>query len=466
MMTLPDDNSGCRSLRRLLTGLAFVSLLAGSGIATAQPGPAGGGDRPGVRESSNNPLQGAPAEVMPGAGRSGQTETKTPTDPDNPISVRVEVQHGVENAAIDSTDVTLRASRPKGPFERQEPKPEYEWTASTNDNGSVTFENVPKSLTETGLELHAAADYGGITYRSRRVPAAPDTNLTVEVFETTDSLENLSFARFRTVVKPWEGYLVFTQFYTLKQSGDRALNGNQPLGGRDQPGIPIELPLEAEGIQVQTGASNKTVNSTVFWQGTLRPGQSVPLRVRFSISASKPTFEFKQKLDYPASNVEVVAPIDVRYEKVSRLDDLRLSAPGFDTVETTDQVRNLRRNTDYIRAHGASLQAGETLRFKLYGLPFKEPLAPWIIFGLGLLGAVTIIGFAFREKRLMESDETTEQAISLLEEEREQLLDELASLEREWEAGQIDEVDYETERLRLQERLALLTQKLNELREE
>jgi hypothetical protein len=190
------------------------------------------------------------------------------------------------------------------------------------------------------------------------------------------------------------------------------------------------------------------------------------VRVRFSISASKPTYKYTQTLDYPADNVEVIAPIDVRYEKVPRLNDLRLAAPNFETVETTDSIPNLRRNTDYLHAHGRSLASGDTLQFKLYGLPFNQPIGPWIVFGLGLLGAIGIVGYAVREKQLMSNDETVDQAITVLEAEREELLDELAVLEQQWQDDGVDEVDYETEKLRLRERLALVTRKLDELREE
>lgn len=413
------------------------------------------GGRPAVHDGDGPPrMRGN----RPGRSRSNAEATG------ETISATVEVVHGVEDRPLTDTGVILRASRPRGPFEPKQPEPREEWTATTNAQGEATFDDIPKRLTTSGLELYAVATYGGIPFESSRVSIADGVNLTIEVFEQARDTSKVRIERIRTIVEPWEDYLVFVQFWTLALDGQRALDTTSLSGETFEKGLPLELPLDAEGIKASGRGETKVVNDTVYWKGVLKPGRSVSFQMRFSMPASTPSFVYEQRVDYPVDRLDVVVPLKTNYKKVGRLDGAVLKAPGFERVETMQSVPGLRRDLPSLYATGRSLEAGESFAFKLEGLPFDRRYGPWMTLALGLLGALGVFLFARRESRPLDSEEARAEAIETLEADRDRLLDELAHLEEAWDEGEIDEVDYETESLRLREQLSLIDDKLDELK--
>lgn len=382
------------------------------------------------------------------------------------ITVEVTVQHGAEDRSIGGTGVILRASRPRGPFEPGPPEPRQEWTSVADDQGMATFDDVPASLSRSGLELYAVATYNGIPFESSRISASDGANLTIDVFEQARDASNVRIERIRTIIEPWEDYLVFNQFWSLTVGGNRAVDTTSLGGKRFEKGLPLELPLNAEGIKASGRGETKIIDSTVNWKGVLKPGRTVSFRVRFSMPASTPSLVYEQSVDYPVDRLDVVLPLETDYEKVGRLDEASLSAPGFERVETTRNIPGLRRNVPSLYATGESLEAGESFAFQLQGLPFDRRIWPWIVIALGLLGGGGIFVLARRERDPLASEEGRSDAIETLEEDRDRLLDQLARLEDAYDTGEIDEVDYETESLRLREQLSLISDKLDELRDD
>jgi hypothetical protein len=116
-----------------------------------------------------------------------------------------------------------------------------------------------------------------------------------------------------------------------------------------------------------------------------------------------------------------------------------------------------------LTAKNRSIEPGGTLKFQLDGLPFNRPLGAWTALGLGILGALFVFGFARREKKRVEESHSSGELITMLEREREELLDELALLEEDYEDGRVSELEYERESLLLRERIALVMKKIGDL---
>ncbi|MFB6264754.1 MAG: hypothetical protein ABEL76_14185 [Bradymonadaceae bacterium] len=402
------------------------------------------------------------AIAAPGTALARDGGEETADQPSASISARVDVRHGAEDRPVEDATVLLRAARPKGPFEKGLPKARKTWSASTDADGVATFESLPSELASSGLELTAVVEYGGISFRSSSAPMADGARLSVDVYDKTPRAKGVRVRRLRTVVEPWEDYLVFTQFWYLQAPENRAVDTTLIENESGQTGLPIEFPTDAEGIEASGSGDTKVIDGTLYWKGTLTPNRTRRLRVRFSMSAKRSSFVYRQTVDYPTDEVEVALPIETNYEKHPRLNDASLAAKGFETVEYTTQIRGLKRGVEYLYASGRSLEAGESFAFKVDGLPFGRPKGPWIALILGLLGAagVAVYGFSGPVETEEESRADAEQQ---LRDEHDRLLDELADLERARERGELGDIDYEVESLRLRERLALVKEKLDEL---
>lgn len=379
------------------------------------------------------------------------------------FTIPVNVEHGASGKPVKDTAVILRASRPKGPFEPKEPEPKHEFVGETNQEGVAHFSQVPTSLLSTGLELYAVVTYGGIPFKSNRVAPSKAAHLSIDVYEKAQSADVLKVKQLQTVAQPWEGNLYFTQFWTLTVEGNQALDTSVLPGDEFSKGLPIVLPLKAKNINVNGPGETEVVDSTVHWTGTISPNETVNLQMRFRMTASSPSFVFEQSTDYPVEKVAVAVPLETKSEKIPRLDNVTLAAKGFESVEVTSNPPNLRPGKEYLYASGRSLKKSESYAVKISGLPFDQPITPWIFLGLGIAGIGFVFFFARREIGWTETEKGRQTALETLRAEREELLDELALIEQAWRDGDIDEIDYETETLRLRERLALVVRKINEL---
>lgn len=458
--------------KRLTTfACAVATLLLAQGVAAQsdpslqQQNPSGTTEsepgntiEPPTRGSTRAPSRARPsgrnaADSGTAAGEAADTESWRAT---------VEVVDGITGDPIPKTGVELKATRPVGPFESRDPEPKKSWTAQTDASGQADFEELSGRVLQQGLEVYATTRHNGIQFESARQTPGDSLNLTIEVYPQGTNADAIKIKRLRTVVEPWEDFLVLTQFWTLTVEGNTVLDTTMLPEGH----LPLELPTDAKGIHAFGPGENKVVDSTVQWKGVLRPGETVALRTRFSMSTGKPSFVFRQSIDYPVDDVQVVVPLQTEHEKVGRLDDASLIAENFESVSATRDVPGFRRDKGYLFARGRSLEPGESFAVKMTGLPFDRPIGPWVAFGLGVLGIFFIVTFAGREKDRLDNPETRQTALEKLREEREELLDELADLEEAWEDDDVSEVTYETESLRLRERLSLVMRKIDELSDE
>jgi hypothetical protein len=442
--------------RNALALFSLLLLLPASALAQSE----GPDDRP--EEAAPQ----APADAAEPAASEESTDADEPTG--STIRVKVARVTGEDREGLEEKAVVLSARRPKGPFEQKDPEAVREWTGITNASGTATFSGVDTdTLVENGLRLDAQVEHGGMTYKSGQVMPANGAVVEVDVFERSADLDKLFVANLRTLVYVWEEYLGFQQVWTISVRGDKALDTSL-LKGRDfENGIPLTLPLKAEGINVVGGRlKTKTVNSTVFIAGVIKPGESIPVRIDYSIPVTDTEYTYEQKLDYPAKNVDVGVMLDTGFQQYPRLRDLTMTAPGFEAVEPQrgfGRVFQQFGQRDFLIAKGAQVNAGDSFVVHMEGLPFEEPLGPWIALGLGVAGMLFVFGFGRAEDKRMGGKQTEEQIADLLRQEKEELLEELVALEEDYEEGYATQDEYERESMMLRERLALVMRKLRDL---
>lgn len=379
------------------------------------------------------------------------------------LRVQVGVQHGSNStASLANLPVLLQAARARGPFEPTAPAPEMELTAITNENGVAIFENVPESLITRGLRIHAIVHYGGISFVSNPITPSASSVIDLKVYEKGHDPSGIAISNLRTIVEPWEDYMIFTQFWTLTVNGPNAIDVSLLSDPKFERGLPLALPTKAQGIHVSGAGEANVINSIVFWQGVLVPGQAVTLQVRFSMSVKSSEFVYEQTMDYPANNIEVIAPLQTQYAKVPRLDGLEMVAPGFD-VSAGAGLGGLRSDMEFLTATGKKVEAGQSYKFALRGLPFGQPPGPWIALALGLAAAIFVFIYARHEHKRMQSPAAIREAIVALAEEKDLLMDELTLLETAYRDGDLEEESYEISSLHLRERIALILKKIHDL---
>jgi hypothetical protein len=332
----------------------------------------------------------------------------------------------------------------------------------TDAQGRAQVNDVPASVIEQGLRLQASATFGGVSFTSSPVTPSERAWVEVRVYDKGHDPSKVEVSNLRVIVEPWENYLVFTQYWTLSVTGELAIDTSMIPGPEFERGLPLKLPVKAEGINASGPGRNQIVNNFVFWNGVLKPGEPINLQIRFSMSANNPTFVYAQEMSYPTRNVELIAPLKTQYRKVPRLDHLEMIAPGFN-VSSDAAALGLRTDMEFLVGTGYAVQPGESYRFQLRGLPFEQPRGGWIAIGLGLLAGLFVLLYGRKEKLAFQSRSGASEAIDALLKEREALFEQLTSLEQEWQSEGIDDVAYETQTWLLRERLALVLKKIDGL---
>lgn len=447
--------------RRLTTLLVFAGVLFSAGQLAAQQ-----------NETTPQAKPEAQAETTPPANAQEGTEATEAIEEAAPTKasaesypVKVKVTRGDKPLA--NAAVFLRAARPKGPFEPTDPKPEWEATGTTDAQGLATFAEVPKKLAKQGLRLHAVAALDGMTFKSAQVTPAANITLPVKTFDRGYDVSTFKVASLRMIVEPWEDYLVFTQMWSITVNGDRALDTRLLADPDYENGIPLELPLKAQGINVNTpGGETKVVNSTVYFKGVLQPGDPVTLQVRYSMPANSAEFVYEQPVGFPIDNFELIVPIETNFQdKLPRLENLGLRAPGFkpENIRTGFDIPGLRPDKEFLYATRANLEPGQPLLLQLFNLPYKRPPAPWIALGMGIIGALLVLLFAAKEKASGMDRAALEKLRASLVAERDGLLTEILALERDADEDMLSERDFEREDARLRGRVAIIIAKIEEL---
>ena len=388
------------------------------------------------------------------------------TDAFAQMNIQVKVAQTATSSPVSGSLVTLQAVRAKGPFETEDPKPARTWTATTNAQGIATFSEIPDQIQTQGLRLQAVTAYNNLTFKSATATPTDGITLELPIFERAGDLRALRLTNVRMIVEPWEDHLVFSQILSLGVQGTQALD-TEMVEDRDisKDGIPLELPLKAAGIQPRSKDGEvKAIDSTIFFKGVIQPGQPATIEVVYSIPIKDPSFVYTQPLAYPLETFEIVVPLETRFqEKLPRLTGVGLQLPGAkpEDLHVGFDAPGFRPDKEFLVGKVHQIPASESIRFRLYNLPYRRPLGPWIALGLGLLVGLGILGFAAKERRAPSA--SLAELRSILQEERHLLLDQITHLDARHAQGLLTEATYQVRSLSLRSRLALVLQKLETL---
>lgn len=463
-------------LRILSLPLLLCLLLTASPAAAQVMGADDFEDPSGDTPGDASPAPPTDPDAVHGGDMAPAPEAEAETDlPDGDRQLTVRVHHASdEDARFDNHLVTLRALRRAGPLQPDSHHQVVDsWDALTDDQGVATFEDLPNDLDRRGLYLQATTDAsvrGGTT--SFETPLYRPTNqIDFPIYDRTDRYPGLRVAHKRVLVSPWEEYLVIDQFWTLQLEGDHYFDVTDSDDPALERGIPLRLPFSAEGISAAGPGDFDVINNIVYWRGSLQPNHPVTVQIRYSMEARQSSLTVEHPMQYSVDEIEILAPLETQFEKVPYLEDLSLSAPGFENFSTNPNDVGVHSNTDFLIAYGRSLDRDTddlTYEFTVDGLPFGRPLGAWIALFGGLIFAVFLFFFGRREYRAFQAQKSRQEVLKALKARKESLIEELAELQQRIDGTDDPELlfDLEDRQTLLRQRLTLVMSKTEALEEE
>ncbi len=338
-------------------------------------------------------------------------------------------------------------------------------TAQTDANGRYSFSNLS---TVTTTQYLVATSYAGVPYYSDVF--AFDANQTTipvstTVYETTTDPSVIKVAQTHVIIDVQTGVLNATEVVVVQGTSDRVLVGataDNPHGATLS--VPIlegasdaqfSNPPDADGTTLQG-------NGVLTYTQPLYPGDnpSNSLVLHYTVPFNPPTHSFNLKLPYDSATLRILAS-DVG----ETIQATELSAPTPFLPPSGGR---------FIQMSGSNLKAGTTISVTMTNLPASVAPAPGDISSpaptaaptdnnLQLIGGAVLVVAALAgiglllypvlRRRREQAAALPAPAAEAAPDRRMELLQSMADLDDDFEAGKISEADYKQERARLKAEL-------------
>ncbi len=335
-------------------------------------------------------------------------------------------------------------------------------TTQADPSGHFAFSNI-NVLTTT--RLLATTNYAGIDYASNILQFDGITNtlpVTLTVYETTADPSVIHVTQTHFVFDVQTGVLNVLQIIQVHNSGDRSYIGATTLGPHP---IPLTRPHRdgAKNIQSKNNhADTTTLRGTNVMSYTLpfQPGDD-QIVYNYSIPFTPPTYQFDLQLPFSTDAFRLLLA-DVG----GTITSTQLSAPTNFPTQTGQNflmstANNIAQGTE-IKATFQNLPATVAAPTAAPGTGTNPSAAPTAnvvdnhsqLIGFGVLGiaavaAILLIAYPLLRRR-------ANQSVAASTNRRMELLQDIADLDDDFEAGKVTESTYKEERARLKAKLAEL----------
>jgi hypothetical protein len=253
---------------------------------------------------------------------------------------------------------------------------------------------------------------------------------------------------------PTEGILQVTELWILSNLGDRTVGDELGEGN-----FLVTLPEGAANLGFEGGTSNERFQASSDGNSftdrlAIRPGVgSHEIVFSFNLVVDDDSLDFSQPLEYPVEAVVLLAPQGVVSLEGDRIEDLGLRQMSGASLQNYS---------------AGPLSAGDELAFRVKRDKSSQSTEGdsgknvGLVIGVSLLLVALAATGYWLDRRLQKRDdgmlgatEEPETDVVVLEEsqDREALLQQLADLDDAFDAGEIDEDDYQRQRTSLKNQL-------------
>lgn len=381
--------------------------------AADEPAPAG--------DAAEETGSGQPAaETAPATGVvTGQVMMMTPGE-SLPDGVEVFLR-GVAVTDANTVDEFLVQSQPVGP------------------DGAFRFEGLPLDVQRAAYVVEFI--YQGVTFQNGAIidPQQTVMELPLEVHASTTDESVVSVDAMHVVFNQHPDALLVTQLYVFSNSSDRIYVTQDPVMGGSRGSVAISLPPEAYGVQFEEGEIG---------------GRFVPSGDRYYDLSQLPPGSRSHAiivnyfLPYDGE-AEVDIPILYRTEQVTVLAQEGQRARSDQVSEAGSEVI---AETPYTKYTGQGLAAGDTLslevRTRAQGIGGNT--LSIVLAALAGVLLVAGVGYWFLQR---EEPEPATRADASLPGRAEALVEAIAQLDADFEAGRVNRFEYESRRAELKAEL-------------
>ncbi len=268
----------------------------------------------------------------------------------------------------------------------------------------------------------------------------------ITVYETTTDAAAVRVEQMHMFFDFAPGSTTVGQLFIASNSGDRAYMGP------DGTSLHWSLPPGATNVRFQDGELGGRYQSTpggLADTEAIAPGMgTAQILVSYDLPYDGTRLDISLPMAYPVKSVNVLVP-----ESGPKLTSPQLTSAGSRQTQGGNML-------NYV---GGNLAAGTSLALQISGAanapatsgtPSGSAGAPWVLIAGAalLLVAVGIVAFVW----LRQQREAVEEKVEDSEAQREELLDALAELDDDFDAGRVAEADYHQQRAELKAELVEL----------
>jgi len=277
------------------------------------------------------------------------------------------------------------------------------------------------------------------------------------VYDATDSDQKISVIMHHVVVEPKEGALWVRELMIVENHDNRVYVGAHGIGSDKRETLRISLPPQAQELQLLRGLMSCCIVE-------MQDGFADTM----DIKPGRKEIQFAYKVDYRASSLNLSKRINLMTDSL----DFFIPDQGIQVEGENIQYAGLigAPEKQFLHFSGKGLAKGSQVALNLEGLPWGRRFFKGIIpiLGVALMGLGLIYPLIRRRKRAGESKIKTEQessAKSMLQEERQSILQAIAELDDQMDSGQIAPKEYDKKRCALKQRAVEATRTLQSIGE-
>lgn len=312
-----------------------------------------------------------------------------------------------------------------------------DFTTTTDADGNYEFSGLE---TDTVFSYRVETDFGGMPYDSGFLQFAEGETLApwnFMVFETTGDPAVVSLVMAHVIMDAGEGYLSVTEYHVVVNGSDRAYTGAAVEGETWRETLSFAVPEGASALEFSEGLTDVRMwpEGSGFSDGApLRPGMREVV-FTYLISFAGEEKQISLGFEYPVTNLNLL--VENRGIEVS-------------TTLTAGEPLVM-ESSQFLVFTGQDFAAGEPIDLTLKTVDAAEGgigAWVWVLVTLVIVGLGVVVWLRRRGAPAPEAAADTDDGVTLLQA--------LAQLDDDFEAGKIPDADYQRQRALVKEQLVSL----------